>query len=334
MNALLACPARVYFDRITQAPSTSAGPASVIGTAVHAALERLVVTGEIWAKNVDARAREAWLDALAEIGAGTPPEVLRLPGFYVKQARLVRTASRLRRLLVGTELEAEVALASKDGLIRGRLDLAVRGASGVWILDYKSGIERDETGAGLVEPYARQLLLYAYLWHEQYGEWPSRTMLIPLDGPEIEIPVDPSRSVELAETARGQLAAFNRALPSHLVATPSASACRYCRHVLGCDEFSRQINSSWAPALLALAGFVIAVETAENGGRSLAIEVTAGSVAQIQVSLVRVDPRNHPAVAQVAAGDRLGVVGLYPIGREGVYGVRDTAVVTSAAQFS
>ena len=332
LNRLLACPARVFFDRQGSGRS-AATHGSVMGTAVHAALEHLVVTGRVSDDDVEAQARAAWLEALVANGAGTPPQVYGLPGFYLKRARLARTARRLRDMLSGTDHAAEQELWSKDGTIRGTLDLAVRGPSGTWIVDYKSGIERDETGAGLVEPYERQLLLYAFLWHEQHGEWPSRTIILPLDGPEIDVPVDLTRIAELVASARSSVAEYNAALPHRLSATPSPGACRYCVHVATCDELPRRIDPSWEGSVLGVIGLVTAVETAGHGGRSLAIEVPAGSIHESDISLVRVDPKVHPEVDSAAAQDKIAVLGLYRAGKDGVYGVRETATISIAKPF-
>jgi hypothetical protein len=55
--------------------------------------------------------------------------------------------------------------------------------------------------------------------------------------------------------------------------------------------------------------------------------VEAGSVGGDEVSIIRIDPRAHPAVQGLLPGRRFAVSGLYRTGREGVFGVRDTGLL-------
>ncbi len=331
INALLACPARVFLDAGDSGKGRGTSSPSMLGSAVHAALEELVLTGSIWNDDLRTTVRSSWVRALGVVAASTYVDVTALPGFFIKQARLEATARRLRILLSSaTDVETELWLESADKTVRGRLDLAIHTPGGAWIVDYKSGVEREAaTGRALVEPYERQLRAYAYLWREQFGVWPTRTFLLPLDGPEIEVAVDPAASLTLVETANRAKEAFNAALPTRPGATPTPAACRFCRHLAECPEFQATINIDWSESLIAVVGTVLAVEVSATGGWSILVDQVSGSAPVPQVAIARVDAAIHPQVATIKVGDLIAAAGLYPIGKVGTYGVRDSGTLVA-----
>ena len=290
-----------------------------------------MLSGSIWNEDLRGTVRSSWVRALGAIAAPTYVDVTALPGFYIKQARLEATSRRLRNLLSSaTDVETELWLESADKTVRGRLDLAIRTPCGAWIVDYKSGVEREAaTGRALVEPYERQLRVYAYLWREQFGVWPTRTLLLPIDGPEIEVAVEPAASLTLVETANRAKEAFNAALPRRTRATPTPAACRYCHHLAECPEFQAAISTDWSDSLVAVVGTVRAIEASATGGWSLLVDQVSGSAPIQGVAVARVDAVVHPQVQTIKVGDLIAVAGLYPIGKLGTYGVRDSGTLVA-----
>jgi hypothetical protein len=304
----------------------------LLGSAAHAVLEELVLSGSIWNEDLRATVRGAWLQALEAQSGSKSAGFTGLPGFFIKQARLEATARRLRDLLSSAiDVDTELWLETHDRTVRGRVDLVIRTAEGAWIVDYKSGVEREAaTGRALVEPYERQLRVYAYLWHEQFGSWPTRTFLLPLDGAEIDVPVDATASLALVELGNRAKGAYNSALPNRPRATPTPTSCRYCRHLVECPEFGATVNVDWSDSLIAVVGEVRAVEVSAAGGWSVLVDQVSGSCPEPQVAIARVDATIHPQVSKIAVGDVIAVAGLYPIGKLGTYGIRDSGTLVGS----
>jgi hypothetical protein len=173
----------------------------------------------------------AWLKATREAAdefvgdgslAGEPED---WPGYELKRARLWRAAKRLHGLLVGAgpdvELLSEQALSGADGVLRGRPDLLVRSANGLWLIDYKTGPVLSRDTREPRESYVRQLQLYASLAADALGEWPRRAFLLPLDGPFVEVDIDPASCGVLAQQAVDLLGRFNASAGGPQPASPA-----------------------------------------------------------------------------------------------------------------
>jgi hypothetical protein len=81
--------------------------------------------------------------------------------------------------------------------------------------------------------------------------------------------------------------------------------------------------------LVAVVGTVRAIEASATGGWSLLVDQTTGSAPDPEVAIARVDAVIHPQVETIKVGDRIAAAGLYPIGKFGTYGVRDTGTLVA-----
>src|SRR5438093_79968 len=99
INAVLACPARVYLDARDAVTGGRTSATSLLGLAAHAVLEELVLSGSIWNEDLRGTVKAAWLGALSVLRGSGSLDLTRLPGFFVKQSRLEATARRLRSLM-------------------------------------------------------------------------------------------------------------------------------------------------------------------------------------------------------------------------------------------
>ncbi len=326
LATLRQCHYRVALDLAASGSSSRDNVAAALGRCVHRVLQDLVEADTIRSPGpLDVECSEAWARAIAEV-YGEPPSPSMLPGYYLKAARLPTAAARLRTLLEPyPRLETELPLASHDGRICGIADLVATGPRGVLIVDYKSGIERDAaTGRPMVDDYARQLQLYAYLISEMRGVWPAEATILPLDGDVIEVDVSEDVCRSVVGDALERMEEFNVETDPR-PASPSPSSCRYCPHMLRCKPFKDACDEGWAPELLAVIGSVIKAEQSANGTVSVEMIPEAGSVGHGPVSLTRLSVASYPDLVAAAPGDEASASGLYPIGAAGdVFGLRDS----------
>lgn len=156
------------------------------------------------------------------------------------------------------------------------------------------------------------------------GSWPSRLILLPLDGPAILQPVDAAQCESEDHEARELMSRYNASLPGMPDARPSPAACRFCDQVLNCEPFGAVCDETWGLDLLALSGVLVAVEVSARGGWSAVVDVFGGSVPRGQVAVTHVSETLHPPPPPTAIGARVDAVGLYETGTPAVYGLRDS----------
>ena len=129
-------------------------------------------------------------------------------------------------------VEVEVPVRSRDGLFTGRVDVADHGPDGVRLIDYKSAVRDDVPGR-----YARQLQLYAFLWHETRGVWPRAAELVyPFLGTSHAIDVSPALCERVVAEARALVARVRRASDPTSLATPG-DTCKICAFRPWCRPF-------------------------------------------------------------------------------------------------
>ena len=329
-SRIASCQYRVFLDRRRRGPSVAApvSAASILGTAGHLALQRLVETGTLYVADLSVAAGAAWDEAIIKV-AGSVGAATKLPGYYLKAARFTNTAVGLQHLVRNASaLEPEFELRSADGFIVGRADLIAHGEFGTWIIDYKSGVERElGTGKALIREHENQLRLYSFLWANSHGDWPTATFLLPFDGPEIEVAVDPRACEEVALEARRLVGEYNAALPEPPPAAPSPDTCRYCSHVGECQPFRNACDTTWAPDLLTLVGTVVTGELSARGGRSLLVDVDGGSIPPGRVAVTHIANSIRDA-DRALPGARVIIVGLYLGPTEAVFGLRESGTVS------
>ncbi len=159
------------------------------------------------------------------------------------------------------KLMVEVTVKSQDGLLVGRVDYAERLQTGVRLLDYKSAL-RDN----LPERYERQLQLYALMWYETFGEWPSEALVIyPFTGAMHRVSVDPEICQRVGDEARILIKQLEEGLPADQLATPG-EVCTVCEFRPWCKPFwmwqakHSGLSVALQNAALGFEGEVIALE--------------------------------------------------------------------------
>lgn len=301
-GGLGACLLRIAFhsdpDMRAAVPSS---PAARLGTAAHRVLEaagrgRLGAAASAgFASAFDA----AWNGSIGEQWRRSQGNDLEAgwrrpgdwPGFSMTKARTRRLAARVAPKS-GTAAKApggsaprvleEHAQSACGGTLRGRADVVRRFPDHV-IQDYKTGSIHGADGS-LRSGYRTQLLLYAYLEHEECGSWPVRAEVIPLRGDPAIIEVVPPEATAAAEQALAARDRYNALVGSGITesdAAPSAAACRWCEFELRCPAFWKAASADWtADGVVAVVGTVTAKETFGFGTLDLDLAVSAGTLSE------------------------------------------------------
>jgi len=295
-------------------------PAIRLGDVCHRVLDFLVATnalcreqwdvelGRQWQEEIDHERALQTADDLVRWG---PPEAW--PNYELKRARLRNLARSVRQLMLGLPAEALVLtehdLTGRGGLLAGRADLLVRSASCHIVVDYKSGSVVDAVTQAMIPAYENQLRIYAALEREESGEWPEKAVLMPLNGPPIELAIDPVECDAIADEAVALLHAYNVAVPSPQPATPSPDSCRRCAASCHCPAFWAAYRPDWAPELIALRGQIVRLSTTPLGGVAVRVQVELGAGGPV-ADVHRLREADHPGVSTLGLGDPFCAVGL------------------------
>jgi hypothetical protein len=150
----------------------------------------------------------------------------------------------------------EVAAASHDGIVVGRLDRIVWENENLVVTDLKTGRIADSAD-GLRPELRVQLMLYAYLMHQKVGQWPKTLKVQPIHGDAIEVNATPMEIESLVRELGRMLVETNQLISQVLsgksdeaaLASPSVDACRFCRFRLSCESYwearDRNPDQSW-----------------------------------------------------------------------------------------
>jgi hypothetical protein len=175
----------------------------------------------------------------------------------------------------GSGMGVEIPLSGADGRLAGVVDVVTRREDGIEIRDLKSGRTLDDSGE-LSEPYKIQLLLYAVMYEETYGEWPARLVLDPILRDPIDVVPDRAEALRYRRAVLEEMDRFTAAVEAgkaESLAHPSPVVCRFCRHVLRCSAFWRAATPSWNASPRALRGTVTGVIPG-----TATISVTGGTI--------------------------------------------------------
>jgi len=171
-------------------------------------------------------------------------EALRLAK-YVGGKQVVFSAQQLQpdvfenQLLSASEHEeyimVEIPVQSEDGLLTGRVDYAERlPHGGIRLLDYKSALRDD-----LPERYERQLQMYALLWYETFGEWPTEALVVyPFTGTAHKVAIDPAICQQVGQEARLIAERLQEGVHAEQLASPG-TVCTVCEFRPWCKPFWR-----------------------------------------------------------------------------------------------
>ena len=130
----------------------------------------------------------------------------------------------------------------RDGFT-GKPDLILRRENGLVIIDYKSGELPDdsESREEKIALWQQQILFYAAIVKEEFGEWPVSGEIRLLNKEVIPIPIDPQKVKTIVENAQALKENHNTKIAAEVshseLAQYSVDNCRFCEFKGVCNTF-------------------------------------------------------------------------------------------------
>ena len=303
------CQLQVGLRQAKAQRTTRSSKAALLGTIAHRVLEkarRVSKDGEdlrtqaeaIWDKTVDEMEKE--LQTLPLERYLLP--ITRWRKYYRRRAQTIRRFEEIvaSRGLSETQI---VAIERKfdnvtDGFT-GKPDVVLRKKNGLVIIDYKSTELSDdlESQEKKIESWRQQILFYASLVKEEFGEWPVDGEIKLLNKEVISIPIDPQKVNALSAEAQTLKEDYNAkvemGVPHSKLAQYSVDNCRFCDFKGACNTFWKE-NPQPVPGTDeygCLSGQVLKVTTGKSGKGSMVIisEKSDGSSQEWQISNLSAD---------------------------------------------
>jgi PD-(D/E)XK nuclease superfamily len=262
---------------------------------------------------------QSWLEAaLSPLErSGAMYEVLRIRA--CARADQIACAARSRGAGIGSTkgIGFELWVESHDKSVGGWIDAARRIKGSIVLSDFKSG-EVLAHPEGIVhrqlkDSHCIQLKLYAALYFQTYGIWPTTIRIVPLNGANLEVPFTQSECNQLLDEARQTLKTLNACISNGLpgvydaFAAPSPQNCRFCSYRPACGAYRKLDKHSgqtkgWPTDAF---GQVWDMNVLRDGRINLLV---AGDQGEKYVFRALSSPATrHPALKTIQRGDRVGI---------------------------
>jgi CRISPR/Cas system-associated exonuclease Cas4 (RecB family) len=270
------------FDKM---PLLPVSPNAYFGTVLHKILE-LIIKGTV--KNEDDFNKifdeqvKAVENKLQENGYSFfIPLQKNVKDFGLKKVLLkkhLRIDSEQQAKQNDTQFYSERWFESKDKLIAGKIDLVIETFENVEIIDFKTGkITEDilddsgEVFMEVKEEYKEQLKLYAYLYFENTGKFPTGLNLVDLAKQRFMVNFSQTECCKIYEEAKKILETTNECIKQEIfTANPSEINCKYCLYRPACSFFLKKIET--VCSFNDISGSVINVVKYHNGNVSVFLQ--------------------------------------------------------------
>jgi CRISPR/Cas system-associated exonuclease Cas4 (RecB family) len=145
----------------------------------------------------------------------------------------------------GASYSTEKWVESKDKLIGGKIDFIVEDELKTELIDFKTGaINQDtiddsgEVLTGIKEEYQEQLKLYAYLYFECFGKYPTHLSIVDLSKQKHNVEFSSLECRAIYENAKCLLVEMNKSIDTALFsANPCKTNCKYCLYRPACSFY-------------------------------------------------------------------------------------------------
>lgn len=177
-----------------------------------------------------------------------------------------------------TKFHSEKWYESKDKLIGGKIDLVIESEQETEILDFKTGaITQDvldddgEVSSEVKAEYKEQLKLYAYLYFENIGRFPTQLSLVDLAKQKFTVNFSVNECKTIFEEAKLLLNSTNNCIEKEtFTANPTEVNCKYCLYRPACSFYLKHIETD--NSFNDVSGLVQNVVKFQNGNVSLYLE--------------------------------------------------------------
>lgn len=190
----------------------------------------------------------------------------------------LKNASEKPTTSSSVKFHSEKWLESKDKMIAGKIDLVIEKEQETEIIDFKTGaITQDvldddgEIFSEIKEEYKDQLKLYAQLYFENTGKFPTQLSLIDLAKQKFTLEFTQSECKVIFEEAKKLLDTTNQCInKGTFKVNPSVTNCKYCLYRPACSFFMKLIESD--NSFNDVSGSVKNVVKYQNGNVSVFLE--------------------------------------------------------------
>jgi len=231
------------------------------GTVLHILLEliakRIVKNEDDFNAEFDKQVKIVEDDLLKDGFGFFVPLQKKLKNFGLKKIQLKKyLGSELgeSRSSSSTKFNSEKWFESKDNLIGGKIDLIIENGNDVEIIDFKTGaITKDylddegETCSDVKDEYREQLKLYAYLYFENTGIFPTRLSLVDLAKQKLTIEFSEEECKTIFKEAKNLLKSTNSCISRNtFFAIPTEANCKFCLYRPACSFFQRKLETDFS----------------------------------------------------------------------------------------
>ena len=298
------CPLQAGLGQVKAQRTTRSSTAALLGTIVHRVMEKASSVNKD-SRNLRTQAEEIWDKTAGEMEEAlqaSPLDRCLLPITKWKRYFLLRerTIRRCEEIALSRGISEIQVIASerkfdsvRDGFT-GKPDLILRREDGLIIIDYKSGELPDDSQNRdkKLESWQQQILFYASIIKEEFGEWPVDGEIRLLNKEVIPIVIDPREAKDVKQAAQELKEDYNAKIgagATHLeLAQYSIEGCAFCEFKGACNIFWKE-NPQPIPGTDeygCLSGQVLRLTSVQNNRYFMVIacEKSDGSSQEWQIS--------------------------------------------------
>jgi len=177
----------------------------------------------------------------------------------------------------GVKYHSEKWYESKDNMLAGKIDLVIEVGNDTEIIDFKTGAitedildDSGEIFSDVKEEYKEQLKLYAYLYFENIGKFPTLLSLVDLAKQKFSVSFSQSECNSIFKEAKILLDTTNASISTGtFAANPTEVNCKYCLYRPACSYYLKQIETY---SFNDVSGSVKNVVKYQNGNISVFLE--------------------------------------------------------------
>jgi CRISPR/Cas system-associated exonuclease Cas4 (RecB family) len=259
----------------------------------------------------------------------------RVKDFTMKKILLkdhLRNISEKQARAGNTKFYSEKWLESKDNLIGGKIDLLIESEQETEILDFKTGaIKQDvldddgEIGSEIKSEYQEQLKLYAYLYFENTGRFPTKLSLVDLAKQKFTVPFSESECNAIFEESKLLINSTNNCIDKGIfTANPSVANCKYCLYRPACSFYLKHIEND--NSFNDVSGSIQNVVRFQNGNVNLYLESKGNIVTISNFPSSKFDELNN------SRNKNISVFNLKKESREYFYSATKTTMIYESSQ--